>query len=137
MPRSDHRLVRRSVVVGTLLLAVVTAGCARQVVDTPPKSVVFFNAFSASLDAPAQGVIREFVADAKTAPLRPVLVLGYADSAGSPEANRMLSALRAKVVADELVAGGIAPNRITQRPRGPTDTDPGIESRRVELQLGR
>lgn len=137
MFRTDHRLVRRSLVTGVLLLATVAAGCVRQPVDTPPKSVVFFNSFSADLDGPANGVIREFARDALTAPNRPITVLGYADAAGSPEANRMLSALRAKVVTDALVGQGIAANRITQRPRGATDTDPGIESRRVEIELGR
>ncbi|MGI4951666.1 MAG: OmpA family protein [Janthinobacterium lividum] len=129
--------MRRGLVLGAMLMAVAAAGCTRLFVDTPPKSVVFFNAFSAELDAPAQGVIREFATDARTAPTRRVTVLGYADAAGSPDANRMLSALRAKVVSDALVTQGIAPNRITQRPRGATDTDPGIESRRVEIELGR
>ena len=138
MSRLDFRLARRSLVFGAALLATAAAGgCARQAVDTPPKSVVFFTAFSADLDGAAQGVIREFVGDAMTVPTRRVTVLGYADAVGSPESNRMLSALRAKVVADALVAQGITANRIVQRPRGATNSDPGIESRRVELQLDR
>ena len=138
MSRPNLHPARRSLLLGAVLLAAATAGCVRQPVDTPPKSVVFFTANSADLDAPARGVIREFVADAQTAPTRRVTVLGYADVAGSPEANRMLSALRAKIVADELVAGGIAPGRSSQRPRGAVpNSDPGIEARRVELELAR
>lgn len=127
-------LSRRGLVLGALLLA--AAGCTMKA-DAPPKSVLFFNAFSADLDAPARGVIGEFAKDAKSVPSRPVVVLGYADKIGSTEANRMLSALRAQVVADALVEQGIDRSRIVQRPRGPTLSDPGIESRRVELELGR
>ena len=119
------------------LLAVSAAGCAPKApVDAPPQTVVFFIAQSVELDAEAQSVIRAFAADATSAPRRSVTVRGFADSAGTAGANQMLSALRAKVVADALVAQGIAPGRIRQRPRGSTGIDPGLESRRVELELG-
>lgn len=117
------------------LLALAAAACTYRKLDTPPATVVFFTAFSADLDPPARGVIAEFAKDAKTAPNRPIAVRGYADSIGTTQANRMLSALRTQVVTDALVAQGIDRSRITQRPRGPTNTDPGVESRRVELEI--
>ena len=119
------------------LLSIAAACAPLAPVDAPPKSVLFFTAFSADLDAPARNVIAEFARDAKSAPNRPVLVEGYADSVGSAASNRTLSLLRAQVVADALVAQGIDRSRIVLRPRGPTTADPGIESRRVELEVGR
>ena len=134
MPQTLN-LVRRSLVLGVLGLA--TAACAmRDAADVPPKSVVFFNAFSADLDAPALGTIAQFATDAKRVPNRPVLVEGYADSVGTPRSNAMLSALRGQVVADALAAQGIERSRLVLRPRGPTAVDPGIESRRVDLEIG-
>ena len=126
---------RRGLLAAGLLLGL--AGCATRAVDAPPASVVFFNAWSADIDGPAQGVIAEFARDAKTAPNRPVLVKGFADRIGSDQANKALSQLRAQVVADALVKQGIDRTRIVQVARGATQADPGIESRRVDLELGR
>ena len=121
----------------TLALLAALAACARTPVDAPPKSVVFFTPFSADLDSGAKAAIDEFAHDAQTNPTRSVLVEGYADRVGTPASNRTLSELRAQVVADALAQRGIDRRRITLRPRGPTDTEPGLESRRVELELGR
>lgn len=118
-----------------LLLAI--AACTRPAIDAPPKSVVFFTRVSADLDSGAQAAIDEFARDAQAHPTLPVLVEGYADRNGSQAANRTLSELRAQVVADALAQRGVDRRRITLRPRGPTDTEPGLESRRVELELGR
>ena len=65
------------------------------------------------------------------------MVSGYADRTGSTDANVKLSSTRAQVVADGLLAAGVAPARIVQQPHGAVGGDPGIESRRVELSLGR
>jgi outer membrane protein OmpA-like peptidoglycan-associated protein len=124
--------LRRGLLAAVLVAGL--AGCARQV-DAPPTAVVFFNAWSSELDGTAQGVINEFAKDARAAPGRQIQVRGYADQAGSAQANRVLSQLRAQVVTDALTAQGIAPSRIVQVARGATGTDPGIESRRVDLQL--
>lgn len=135
MPKPDLRThARRGLFGVALLLAAV--GCAPKL-DLPPASVVFFNAWSSELDGPAQGVIAEFARDAKLAPGRPVLVRGFADRIGSDQANRVLSQLRAQVVADGLVAQGVSATRIVQVARGATQADPGIESRRVDIELGR
>ena len=112
------------------------AGCMTPV-DAPPVAVVFFTPFSADLDQEAKSVITEVAKDARANPSRTIVVKGYADSIGTPAANRTLSQLRAQVVADGLVSQGVSAGSIVQRPRGPTAADPGIESRRVEITFGR
>jgi outer membrane protein OmpA-like peptidoglycan-associated protein len=47
-----------------------------------------------------------------------------------------LSVLRAKAVADTLVADGVPIERIVRQGRGQTHEDPGIASRRVEIDVG-
>jgi outer membrane protein OmpA-like peptidoglycan-associated protein len=42
-----------------------------------------------------------------------ITIEGHTDSPGSEQANMVLSEQRAKAVADELIARGVAPNRIT------------------------
>ena len=126
--------MRRSFVTG--LSAIVLAGCmARAPVDAPPASVVFFTAFSAELDDGAKGVIADAAEAARGAPSRRVVVEGFADTDGTPASNRTLSQLRAQVVADGLVARGVARDRVIIRPRGQTTADPGIESRRVDISF--
>lgn len=126
--------LRRGLILGAVLLA---SGCALPGRGLTPGAVVFFNPFSAALDAPASNTIAQFAADAKAAPSQTVLVSGYADQAGSTDANIKLSSTRAQVVADALVAAGVARNRLVQQPHGSVGGDPGIESRRVELTLTR
>lgn len=126
---------RRQVLLGGLLLTV--AACAtKPAVDAPPNSLIFFTAFSADLDSQAQKVLDEIALDAKDNLRRTVIVEGYADKIGTPAANQTLSQLRAQVVADGLVQRGVDRSRIVLRPRGPTDMDPGIESRRVSVRYG-
>ena len=117
------------------LLAI--AACTRPDLDTPPKSVIFFTSISAELDRGARGVLDGFTEDAQAHPNLPILVEGYADSTIGAAANRTLSELRAQVVSDALVQRGIDHRRITLRPRSPNGTEPGLQSRRVELELGR
>ena len=125
----------RGLFMGAALLG--AAGCAQKSpVDAPPKSVTFFNPFSADLDDAAKGVINQVAADALAHPDRRVLVEGFADSVGAPSSNQTLSKLRAQVVADTLVAQGVPPSHIILHPRGATQSDPGIESRRVDVSFG-
>jgi len=127
-----------------LLLGVVTLGAgaflggcmARMAVDAPPKSVVFFTAFSADLDNLARQVVNSIATDAVANPARTVIIEGFADKIGSASANQTLSQLRAQVVSDALVAHGVNKQKIVIRPRGATMADPGIESRRVDISFG-
>ena len=129
-----RRRLLQTMLLGGLALGV---GCApKSMVDAPPKSVVFFTAFSADLDGDAQQVVEHVSSDALASPRRTIYVEGYADQNGTPLANRKLSDLRAQVVADAIVAHGVPRSRLVVRPRGATAADPGIESRRVDVSFG-
>lgn len=125
--------LRRTALLGALLLVFVS--CAAPMRETTPSYVVFFTAFSADLDEPARQVINQAAQAAQASGNRIVRVEGYADSDGSTEANRILSRLRAQVVADALAERGIERSRIVLRPRGQQGGDPGVESRRVEINI--
>ena len=103
-----------------------------------PAYVVFFTPFSAQIDAPARGVLADAAQAARTAPGRTVRVLGYA--APSPEttpaADLQLSQERSHAVARALVAEGVSQSRVVELPKGSRGGDPGIESRRVEIEIG-
>ena len=132
--------LRRFVLIGAALSGAVlfgTAACTLAPVDSPPASVVFFTAFSADLDDGAKGVIADAAETARASPTVRVVVQGYADAIGTPTSNMTLSLLRAQVVADGLVAKGVDRARITLRPRGSAQSDPGIESRRVDITFAR
>ncbi len=117
-----------------LLGGVLLAGCTMRPGN---QFVVFFTVQSAALDQPARSVIASAAAAAAGQPGRPVLVEGYTDSIGSPRADMSLSGTRAQTVANALVADGVARSRIVLRPRGQTGNDPGVESRRVVIELDR
>ena len=101
----------------------------------PPAYVVFFTERSSALEPAAVDVIAQAAATAKATPDRAVLVRGYTDSVGSKPDDVVLSQQRARAVANGLVADGVSAARITQQGRGQTGTDPGVESRRVEISL--
>ena len=122
-------------------LAVVLAGvtaCSATPAERPgPDYVVFFTPFSADLDDGAKGVIADAGHAAQTASGHRVVVAGYADQAagGSSAVNQTLSKLRTQVVADGLVAQGVDRRRIVLRPKGAIGGDPGLESRRVAIEI--
>lgn len=134
--------MRRTAAVAVLGLA--AAGLAACAPAQPPASasapsyVVFFTPWSADLDDAAQGVVTQAATAARAAPDRPVLVEGFADyTTGSTQANRDLTRLRAQHVADTLAQRGVAQGRIQLRPRSSAGgTDPGVESRRVVIEIG-
>jgi outer membrane protein OmpA-like peptidoglycan-associated protein len=101
-----------------------------------PHYVVFFPERSAQLDAPARGVIAQAARRANAAPAAPVEVRGYTDSAGSPQADVLLSRERVRSVADALVADGVAASRLVRKGQGQTGANPGVASRRVEITVG-
>jgi outer membrane protein OmpA-like peptidoglycan-associated protein len=99
--------------------------------------LVFFQEYSAQLDAPARQTIDGAAGWAKDHPLQPVHVVGFADPIGSPQASSELSALRAKVVSDALIADGLPAGRITVESRGATKYElSSQESRRVVIEMG-
>jgi outer membrane protein OmpA-like peptidoglycan-associated protein len=99
--------------------------------------VVFFQEWSADLD---NGGIETVMAAAKAAdqlPGRPIIVSGYADPEGSPQANKDISRLRAQVVSDALVKHGVAASRLQRRAMGAVGFAlDSQESRRVDIYVG-
>lgn len=134
MTERRTRTPLRGLLLGLLLLTV--AGCMmRAPVDAPPKSIVFFDNFSTTVDGAGQGVLAEVAADARAHPDRRVLVQGYADTVAAPNSYKEISAKRAQAVADLLVSQGVPISRIVMRSRGGSLADPGIESRRVDVSF--
>jgi len=98
--------------------------------------VVFFQEWSAALDAPAQAVIATAAKAALADPKASVLVSGTADPIGSARANELVSALRAQMVTDALIAAGVPAERISQRALGATEYAlNALESRRASIAI--
>lgn len=115
-----------------ILLCGLLGGCAVAPPADAPRAVVFFQSWSAAIDQPAQRAISTIAGTAQASPADRIWVIGYADPTGSEQANALLSATRAQVVADQLVTDGIAPDRIRQVARGRTRSQQSLqESRRV------
>ena len=100
-----------------------------------PDYIVFFTQRSATIDTVAAPIIARAAAKANSMPDAVVTVYGYTDSAASPQADVLLSQQRAQHVADALVADGVASGRIMRQGRGQTGGDPGVASRRVEIDV--
>jgi hypothetical protein len=132
-PDYVEALVVRCVPVFLLLLVLSACGLFG---PSGPHYVVYFQERSAQLDAPARSVIAQTAKRAKADPAAPVEVSGYTDSAGSPQADVLLSQQRAQAVADALIASGVAPNRLVRTGQGQTGSNPGVASRRVEITVG-
>lgn len=130
---------RRLALAAPLVLGLPAAALAQTPVAPPHGSerafVVFFESWSAAIDAPAEAGLARLAEMARRAPEVPVLVTGYASPPGSTEANELLSRLRARVVADALIERGVAAARIRIIGRGPTPGMEALESRRVEVRI--
>lgn len=127
-----HHPMRRTALLGVLILS--TAGCALFGRETVPSYVVFFTAASTDLDDSSRQVITQAAQAVQASGNRLVRVEGYAGVAGNEE-NRILSQRRAQVVADALAARGVSRDRLVLRPRGQQEGDPGVEGRRVEINI--
>ena len=123
----------RRLALGLGLLAL--SACAH---PTPPDRIfaVFFNDFSTSLGQTAMAIVSDAAETAKRFPTYPVKVSGYANRAGSAQADIDLSRARADAVANLLVQDGVNASRITRTAVGtPPNSQPGVESRRVEIDI--
>ena len=137
MPSRHHQLRWHSRWLGRVAAAIAvcaTAGCA-QYGPQVPTYVVFFTPDSTSLDAPANGVIADAAVAAATVPRNKIYVAGYADAKGTPKALHDLTLRRAEAVAAGLTAQGVDSSRIVLEAKGHEGGDPGIESRRVEIEF--
>lgn len=119
-----------------LLLPLAVQACA--FMSKPvPRYEVFFVEGSSQLENQTYGTIAEAAsADVRSNTIRPVHVIGYSDSAGSPQADFMLSKTRSDRVAMALVADGVPPDRIVREAHGPTGGDTHVQRRRVEITIG-
>jgi len=122
----------------TLLAASLLAVAVPALAGTPtPRAVVFFESWSAQLNAPARKAIQTAADWAKQHPSESLTVIGYASTIGSKPANDLLSRLRSQIVSDTLVEDGVPPAQIRMQAEGATPyvLDP-TEARRVEIALG-
>lgn len=132
-----NRAIRNRAALFAIVLGGVAA-CSPLPPITPdaPAYVVFFTPFSGDLDDGAKSVLADASQSAQAAPGRRVVVSGYADPTnGTAATDQTLTKLRAQIVADGLVADGVARERIVLRPKGAIGGDPGVESRRVMIEL--
>ncbi len=121
------------------LFALLVLGACSMLPPSSPTAryVVFFEQWSAKLDPPGMQALAAAAAAAQQHPGVPIVVTGYADPEGSPQANKDLSRLRAQMVIDTLVQDGVAAARITRRSQGSVVFQiDSLESRRVEIKLG-
>lgn len=125
---------------GLLAAALLSPAAALRAQSTAPHGaerafLVFFEAWSAAIDETARAGIARVAQMALADPRVGVLVIGFASPPGSSEANDLLARLRARVVADALIEGGVAAERIRIVARGATPGFESLESRRVEVRI--
>lgn len=134
MARSARESTMRHLPVLLLLLGLLPASAEAA---TPAQAfVVFFQEWSAALDRPAQTVIRDAAAYARSHPREIVHVNGYADPTGSRKANTLLAELRMQVVIDGLHADGVPQSRMVGHGAGPVNFAlTSQESRRVAITI--
>ncbi|MDZ4870116.1 MAG: outer membrane beta-barrel protein [Alphaproteobacteria bacterium] len=108
----------------------------------PRQFLVFFGFDKSNLTTEAEKVISEAAAAAKQDGAATVVVVGHADTSGSPEYNQRLSERRANVVRGALVAQGIDGGKITASGKGETEllvqTGDGVkepQNRRATIDL--
>ena len=120
-----------------LLLALSCASCSYGAdPDKRADYVIYYSGQSTELDRTSLATISRAGAAAGRAPSLGLVVAGFADDPGAPEAEQIQSRIRAQRVADALLKAGAARERIELKPRRALGGDPAIESRRVDIRLG-
>ena len=120
-----------------LLLVLLCASCSYGAdPDKRADYVIYYTGQSTALDGPAVATIARAADAAKREPSFGLVVAGFADDPGAPEADQIQSRIRAQSVADALLRAGVARDRIVLTPRRALGGDPAIESRRVDIRLG-
>ena len=97
--------------------------------------VVVYAGQSTALDAVAMRTVARAANYASRVPALGIVVAGFADDPGAPEAEQIQSRIRAQIVADTLVRDGVGRDRIKLMPRRALGGDPGRESQRVDIRL--
>ncbi len=123
----------------TLLMLTALGACANPFGEHRRQYSVYFPAYSSDLDLPARSTISDAASFAHDHPLQPVSLAGYAAPADPSKDVDGLSAQRAEVVKQALIAHGIGPGRISIEANGVTDPQgkPSLAVRRVDINIGR
>ncbi len=105
----------------------------------PPTYNVFFGDRSARIDEPAQNTIIEAARVANSRPAEPVILGGFADYKGvNSRAAQALAGQRVDAVMQALTSIGVSTSRVQRLPYAPDpESQPGVDSRRVEIDIGR
>ncbi len=120
-----------------LLLVLSCASCSYGAdPDKRADYVVYYTGQSTELDRASVATVARAAAAAGRAPSFGLVVAGFAEDPGVPEAEQIQSRIRAQLVADALLRAGVARDRIELKPRRALGGDPAIESRRVDIRLG-
>ncbi len=118
------------------------AGSTSAALAQPANYPVFFQPWSAAIDANGASTIRIAAKFALRHPTLPIIVTGSADTAGGAAANQDMGQVRAQVVTDALVADGVPRPRIAMISTGALaapGSAPGSFaqfSRRVLIKVG-
>jgi len=87
----------------------------------PKQFLVFFGFNKSNLTVEAQRVVAEAAVAAKQLGSASIVVVGHADTVGSPQYNQQLSERRSGTVRQELVGQGIESAKITASGQGETE----------------
>ena len=129
--------MRRALLLALLVLWIAPpAAQAEPPHRSPGLFLVFFQPWSADLDASNAKIVQAAAKQAKAIAQSHVTVLGYADTEGSAKANLDLAKQRVETVRQALVHAGYPDDEITVKPIGsvPPMGD-AQESRRVEITI--
>lgn len=119
-----------------IFLLITLAACAKAPDPGVHRHLVFFQEWSANLDAEAMDAVNAAAAIVKRHPGVPITVIGFADPEGIPKANRDISHARAQMVTEALVKAGVPTAQITPAAKGATAfVSTPLESRRVEIMV--
>jgi peptidoglycan-binding protein ArfA len=106
------------------------------------RTPISFNTGGAELAGDSRQLVTKIAAKIKACPGAAVTVVGYTDNVGSEAINQHLSAVRAKAVADALVADGVIAGHVSSRgagsanPIASNDTSAGrAQNRRVAVTV--
>jgi outer membrane protein OmpA-like peptidoglycan-associated protein len=105
----------------------VSASCPEQIMDTPDVDLdpvaftVYFDYDKSNLTPEASNLVREAASRAMANDIDTVVVTGNTDTSGGAAYNERLSARRAAVVRDALIANGVSADRIRTEALGETN----------------